>query len=145
VPEGVALVRRASALPDDGDPGERLALEAELAAIGPTSALFDPAALVRAELLVRSGEPERAAEALAILDRQIARADQLEIQLLRARAAGAAGRTDAAWVALDDLAQRMRPVARSRRIAADALSIADSLPAHPLEPEVRAILLRAAR
>jgi spermidine synthase len=142
LPEPVALLRRAAALRDAGGAEERLAIDAELAAIGPASAVYDSAALLRADLRIRTGEPARAAEALGILDRQLARTDQQHIQLQRARAAALAGRTDAAWVALDDVAERMP---RGRHLAKDALAVADSLPAHPLESQVRAVLLRAAR
>jgi hypothetical protein len=145
VPEAVALLRRAEELRGGDGAGERVAIETELASIDPASALYDRAALLRADLFIETGEPARAAEALAILDRQLARGDQQEIQLRRARAAGLAGLADRAWVALDDVAQRMPRGPRARRIARDALAVADTLPQHPLAPEVRAILRRAAR
>jgi spermidine synthase len=142
-PAAVALLRRARERLADGDLGELAALDPRLAAIPPGSPLFRSAALMRARWRLEAGGTQRAAQALAIVDVVIARGTTLDDHLLRARAALAAKRPDAARAALVHVAKRIAPSARI--FAREALELARALPAADGNQALRARLERVAR
>jgi spermidine synthase len=129
-----------------GDDWTELAeLDAQLARVQPGDPLFRKAAELRAEWRVESGETPRAAEALEIVDRALARGGSLQLYLLRARAAAADRQPKIAWTALEHLASALGKNPAARRLARRAQVVAAGLPASPRGERVRARLRQAAR
>lgn len=142
-PAAVALVRHAGELAREDAADERAALDPQLAAIEPGSPLYRSAVRLRAGWRLAAGGVERAAEALAIVDALIARGTTLDDHLLRARAALAARRPEAARAALAHVGRRIAPSART--LAGEALALARSLPPDADDDALRAKLARIAR
>ncbi|HEY5658596.1 MAG TPA: fused MFS/spermidine synthase, partial [Myxococcota bacterium] len=113
------------------------ALDASLAEALPGGPYFRSAALLRATWRIETGGVERGDEALEIIDTLIVRGGPPALYLLRARAAVAAQRPQAAWPALEHLAEALRPDPQTRRLARRALALLRELPEGP-----RADLLR---
>jgi spermidine synthase len=118
------------------------ALDADLARLRPGAALFEAAARLRVEWRIAAGAATAAAEALAIADTLAARGGLPEDTLLRARAAAAAGWPEAAWWALDHLADQLASDVHRRDLVERALELASELPETPAAREVRARLVR---
>ena len=142
-PAIVEAVAHANALLEAGEFSELAALDERLAELAPGDALFRSASRLRAEWRLAEGGEARALEALAIVDVLIARGTTQRDYLLRARAAFAAGRPDAARAALDRIARRLAPSARV--IAREALELARALPPASGDDAMRAKLARIAR
>jgi len=102
-------------------------LDAELAKATPREAAFDPATRLRVGWRIRSGDPELAAEALALIDGVLAVGTEPADLLLRARAAAAAGRHDIALATLEDVAAMLPRLPLSQPLARDGLGILDGL------------------
>ena len=111
--------------------------EEALASFGPMSPLFEEVTRARVAWRIASGDRERGAEALALIDRVIAAGAPASDYLLRARAAALAERPDALGAALQHLGQSLRPNAQGRRFARRALMLLQALPdgqEHPMWP-----------
>jgi hypothetical protein len=128
---------RAEAL---GDDAALRALDGELAMVSPREAAWRPAAVLRAAWRARSGDPARAAEALAMLDDTLVIDPAPAELLLRARAAQAAGRADVVLATLEDVAKALENAPRASGLARDGLAI---LALQPPAREARAAALRA--
>jgi len=138
-------VLRGSARRDREDWSGVAALDAQLAQVRPGEPLFRKAAELRALWRVESGEAPRGDEALEIIDVALARGASLQMYLLRARAARAAGRPEIAWAALDHLAHTLGKNQAARRLARRALAVTADLPPYPREESVRGRLRQASR
>jgi len=113
------------------------ALEPVLASAGPRHPALSDARRLRARWRIERGDAERAAEALALAERQLAVAVSRRDLLLRARAAAGAGRPDAAVAAVRELEAHLDGRPAGRRAAAVALGVLERLgPQAP--PELRA-------
>jgi hypothetical protein len=117
-----AAYRRARA----GDWDALAALDAELAATAPGEALFEEASLLRIQWRLETGDAQRGAEALALVETLLLRHTHPETELLRASAALAARQPAAARASLERIARLPEP--RARAYAARALEIAEGLP-----------------
>jgi hypothetical protein len=104
------------------------ALDAELARIEPTDALFREASRLRALWRVESGDAKACAEATAIMERWINYFWDSEDALLHARAAAAAGEYVVAWASLARFVDLVPQTERGRDRARRALEIANTLP-----------------
>lgn len=143
-PAPIATLRRALALERRGDATELAALDADLAVLARDPLLSDATTDLRVAWRLRSGDPARGAEALALLDRELHRADQPAFQLRRAEAARLAGQPQVAWVTLDDVSRRLLKRGGAG-FARQALALADRLPDHPLAMEIRERLRHGGR
>ncbi len=121
------------------------ALDAQLAQVRPGDPFFGRAAGLRATWRVETGDAAHGAEALAIVDTAIARGGQHALYLLRARAGLTAGRPQAAWLALEQLADVLRRNPQSRQIARRALPLLGELPADLRSDALRARLRQLSR
>jgi tetratricopeptide (TPR) repeat protein len=140
-----AAVLRAGESARGGDWQGVAALDAQLAQVRPGDPYFGRAAGLRATWRVETGDAARGAEALAIVDTAIARGGQPALYLLRARAALVAGRPQAAWLALERLAEVMRRSPQTRRIARRALTLLGELPVNLHSDILRARLRQLSR
>jgi spermidine synthase len=140
-----AAVLRARESARRGDWQELAALDAQLAQVRPGDPYFGSAAGLRATWRVETGDAARGAEALAIVDTAIARGGQTALYLLRARAALAAGRPQAAWLALEHLAEVLRRSPQTRQIARRALTLFGELPANLRSDVLRGRLRQLSR
>ncbi len=102
--------------------------DAELASIRPGDPLFEEAAHLRIARMLAAGDPAAAAEAQALAETLLLRGGGLEDQLLRARAAIAAGRQRDARISLRRVANQVGVVESGRALAAQVLQIARLLP-----------------
>ena len=134
-------------LPFTHSPGTRLHVIAPNTTFRPGDPLYPEVAGMRARWRIQSGDAERAAEAIEILDELDAWAVTSEPMLMRARAAVVAGRPLYAWSSLANLARALdrpvwdaRPPALRAHLARSALEIARELPPHPRASELRSQL-----
>jgi len=115
--EDEAVVLRAIRLVGEKDWDALAQVDHELAAIDQKNLLFDAASRIRANARIESRDPERAREAVALMDTLLERHRSTANYYTRVRAAVAAGDAAIAWAGIDHLAKpqtlRGRNVARS--------------------------------
>lgn len=117
------------------------ALEPELAEWKPGELLYEEALRLRIAWRIARGDPEHAAEALALGTALLALARTPPDYLQRAQAAAGAGRPNLAWGALEELARRGG--GDPGALVTVALPLALALPAHERSEEIL-VRLRAA-
>ena len=115
---------------DSGQAERAAALDPELAAIGPRSALYRPATEARVAWRAAVGGPVASREGLALLDPLLATSVTVADLLRRARLASGTGDLATALASLDELA-RVRGMQPSRRVALlrEARALLEGLPA----------------
>jgi len=128
------------ALRQRGDWQALAALDAALARVEASDALFRNALELRAIWRIELGGEQNGGEALALVDVALARGAPLPTYLLRAQAAGVARRPNAAWAALDEVAERLGRTPGMHRLARRALELSMQLPEHPRAELVRSKL-----
>ena len=106
-------------------------LEPQLARVAPVDPGYGDASRLRALWRVETGSPERAQEALVLIDTMGPLMGGPEVLLLRARAAAAAGHTRGAIHTLFRLGSRLRLIERHQELASEALRFTASLPRSP--------------
>ena len=115
-------------------------LEPALAAIPPDHLLYEEATRLRIAWRIASGERERGAEALRMVDPLIARGAGPADYVTRAEAALLAGEPDVAWATL----ARSRPKLAAKGVDAAlrqrAVDVARALPERPGGAEITAYL-----
>ena len=104
------------------------ALDPELGRIEPGEALFEVASRLRVGWRLARKDPAAGAEALAIVETLLAREWSAADELLRARAAIAAGRPEAAWGSLSRIARVLPKNPRAEKLVEAALEIAEAFP-----------------
>jgi hypothetical protein len=104
------------------------ALDAELGRLAPGEALFEAASRLRVRWRLAAAEPEAAAEAQALAETLLVRQWSPADELLRARAAIAAGRPTAAWGSLSRIADLRQANPQVRALVESALELTASLP-----------------
>ena len=106
-------------------------LDPVLASVGPLDPGFADASRLRAVWRVESGEPQRAEEALTLIDTMGPLVGGPDLMLTRARAAAQAGHTRGALHTLFRMGNGLRDIKIHKQLANEALVLLDSLPTPP--------------
>ena len=114
-----------------GEEAGLIAFEPELSTIGPDHILYEEAIRMRAGWRVASTNPERASEALILIDQLIARGARAEDYVTRAEASAAAGAPDQAWATLSRARAHLKRAKQDRPLVERATALARSLPDRP--------------
>jgi hypothetical protein len=117
---------------------------ARLASIRPGDPGFEEAARLRIEWRLAEGDPAAAAEAQRLAETLLLRSEQLQDQLLRARAAIAAGRNRDARASLLRASERVTASRGGESLAEQVLGVARLLPEADFQ-EIQAELARPER
>ena len=114
-----------------GEAADLIAFEPELSTLGPDQILYEEAIRMRADWRVASADPERAEEALILIDQLIARGARAEDYVARAEASAAAGAPDQAWATLSRARPHLKRAKKDRPLVERATALARSLPDRP--------------
>ncbi|MDE0885970.1 MAG: fused MFS/spermidine synthase [Myxococcota bacterium] len=120
-------------------------LDGALAQVQVGHLVYPEAARLRAQWRIASGSPERAWEAVGLIDPLIARDRSPRDLLIRAKAAKLAGRADYAWASLYRLSNVLFGNTNRREMAIAGLDIAQGIPSLPGSSQTFRLLRAQAR